>query len=127
MAHHGDVLDTAFRALADPTRRAVVSRLRRGPATVGELAEPFPMALTSFLKHLRVLEQGGWIRTAKQGRVRTCRLDPAAFAAVEDWLAEQRSEWEQRTDRLERVASGHADPERRRPTTPRKSDERTAP
>ncbi|MBO0984717.1 helix-turn-helix transcriptional regulator, partial [Rathayibacter sp. SD072] len=94
MAHHGEVLDTAFRALADPTRRAVVSRLRRGPATVGELAEPFPMALTSFLKHLRVLEQGGWIRTAKRGRVRTCRLDPAAFAAVEDWLAEQRAEWE---------------------------------
>ncbi|KQQ18367.1 ArsR family transcriptional regulator [Rathayibacter sp. Leaf299] len=126
MAHHGDVLDTAFRALADPTRRAVVSRLRRGPATVGELAEPFPMALTSFLKHLRVLEQGGWIRTAKQGRVRTCRLEPAAFAAVEDWLGEQRSEWEQRTDRLERVASGQADPERRRPATPRPSDERTA-
>ena len=125
MAHHGEALDTAFRALADPTRRAVVSRLRRGPATVGELAEPFPMALTSFLKHLRVLEQGGWIRTAKRGRVRTCRLDPAAFAVVEDWLAEQRAEWEQRTDRLERVAAEHADPERRRPAL-RPSDERTA-
>jgi DNA-binding transcriptional ArsR family regulator len=127
MAHHPETLDTAFRALADPTRRAVVTRLRRGPATVGELAEPFPMALTSFLKHLRVLEQGGWIRTVKRGRVRTCRLDPAAFAVVEDWLAEQRSEWEQRTDRLERLAAERADPERRRPATPRPSDERTAP
>ncbi|MFJ3956722.1 ArsR/SmtB family transcription factor [Arthrobacter sp. NPDC090010] len=100
MAKYG-VLDDVFIALADPTRRAVIRRLGRGPASVGELAEPFAMALPSFLKHIRMLEASEVIRTSKAGRVRTCRLNRGRLALVDDWLAEQRGLWEQRTDRLE--------------------------
>jgi DNA-binding transcriptional ArsR family regulator len=94
-------LDGVFQALADPTRRAVLGRLGRGPATVSELAEPFDMALPSFMKHIRLLEESGWIRTRKQGRVRTCAIEKKPFAAVESWLSAQRALWEGRTDRLE--------------------------
>ncbi|SNY37156.1 ArsR/SmtB family transcription factor [Paractinoplanes atraurantiacus] len=101
MAKYSAVLDDVFVALADPTRRGVVRRLGEGPATVGELARAYPMALPSFMKHVRTLESAGLIRTAKTGRVRTCVLDRERLAVVEDWLAEQRHVWEQRTDRLE--------------------------
>jgi|SRR6516164_7184836 DNA-binding transcriptional ArsR family regulator len=94
-------MDAIFQALADPTRRAVVGRLGRGPATVSELAAPFDMALPSFLKHIRMLEGGGLIRTRKTGRVRTCELEKGALATAESWLAQQRALWEGRTDRLE--------------------------
>jgi DNA-binding transcriptional ArsR family regulator len=94
-------MDAIFQALADPTRRAVVGRLGRGPATVSELAAPFDMALPSFLKHIRTLEGGGLIRTRKTGRVRTCELERGALATAESWLAQQRALWEGRTDRLE--------------------------
>lgn len=101
MAFRSHPLDSAFHALSDPTRRAVVGRLALGDTTVSDLAAPFDMALPSFLKHVRALEDGGLIRTRKIGRVRTASLEPAAFAAVETWLTEQRSLWEGRTDRLE--------------------------
>ena len=94
-------LDDIFQALADPTRRAVLGRLRSGPASVGELAQPFDMALPSFMQHIRVLERSGWIRTRKEGRVRICSIEEEPIAAIEDWLAEQRDVWEARTDRLE--------------------------
>ena len=94
-------LNGIFHALADPTRRAVLGRLGKGPATVSELAEPFDMALPSFLKHIRFLEESGWIRTRKQGRVRTCAIEKKPFGAVESWLSAQRALWEGRTDRLE--------------------------
>lgn len=94
-------LDAVFHGLADPTRRAVIARLAEGPASVSDLAAPHGMALPSFLKHLRVLEAGGLIRTAKRGRVRTCRLDPATAAAAEDWLNHQRRLWASRLDRLD--------------------------
>jgi DNA-binding transcriptional ArsR family regulator len=94
-------LDGIFQALADPTRRAVIGRLGRGPASVGELAQPFAMALPSFMKHIHVLEESGLIRSHKAGRVRTCEIDTARLGAVEGWLAEQRRIWEGRTDRLE--------------------------
>lgn len=94
-------LDGLFLALSDPTRRAVIGRLSRGPATVTELAAPFDMALPSFMKHLHQLEQSGWIASEKQGRVRTCRLEPRTFAAAQSWLDEQRAVWEGRADRLE--------------------------
>ena len=94
-------LDDLFQALADPTRRAVIARLGAGPASVSELAEPFDMALPSFLKHIRVLEASGWIRSQKSGRVRTCAIDETRFAVLDGWLAGQRAVWEQRTDRLE--------------------------
>ncbi|WP_110031004.1 ArsR/SmtB family transcription factor [Hoeflea marina] len=100
MENHSSDLDSAFHALADPTRRAVVSRLTRGPAPVSELARPFAMGLPSFMKHLRVLEADGLIRTEKRGRVRTCRIDAGRLAAAESWLAQQRVEWQAAADRL---------------------------
>ncbi len=86
MAEHAEILDDVFQALADPTRRAILSRLAEGPASVGELAAPFDMALTSFMKHLRVLETAGWITTAKAGRVRTCTIITDRFADVGAWV-----------------------------------------
>lgn len=93
-------LDLLFHALADPTRRAVVSHLLKGPAPVKRLSEPFEMGLPAFLKHLTVLEASGLIRTEKQGRVRTCRVDAERLAAAEGWLSQQRAIWQGRTDRL---------------------------
>ena len=101
MAQYSSQLDTVFQALADPTRRAVLGRLGTGPASVGELAAPFEMALPSFMKHVRYLENSGWIRTRKTGRVRTCTLERKSFEVIETWLSEQQSIWEARTDRLE--------------------------
>lgn len=94
-------LDDTFRALADPTRRAVVQALGRGPASVSELARPFEMALPSFLQHLKVLEESGLVTTAKSGRVRTCSLRREPLAAAETWLEAQRSLWTQRLDQLD--------------------------
>ena len=105
MAQYSAVLDGVFHALADPTRRAMVRRLGRGPTSVGDLAREATMALPSFMKHVRVLESNGLIRTEKSGRVRTCELNVERFALVEDWLAEQRRIWTGRTDRLERFVT----------------------
>ena len=80
------VLDGTFRALSDPTRRAVLEALGRGPASVSELARPFDMALPSFLQHLKVLEDSGLVDTRKVGRVRSCSLKTEALAAVGHWL-----------------------------------------
>ncbi|MDB5692748.1 MAG: transcriptional regulator [Alphaproteobacteria bacterium] len=90
-----------FGALADPTRRAVLERLGKGDASIGELAQPFDMALPSLMKHVRVLESVGLVESQKSGRVRTCRLKPAAMTDAERWLAEQNTVWEARLDRLE--------------------------
>lgn len=97
-------LDPLFAALADPTRRAIVARLGRGPASVSELAAPAGMALPSFMKHLRLLEDCGLVRSAKAGRVRTVWLVEAQLRPLEGWLDEQRRIWEQRTDQLEHLA-----------------------
>jgi DNA-binding transcriptional ArsR family regulator len=94
-------LDDAFRALADPTRRAVLERLSLGTASVSELAQPFEMALPSFLQHLRVLEDSGLIRSHKVGRVRTCAVNSLYLKQAEIWLAEQRAIWEKRLDQLD--------------------------
>src|SRR5882762_7937505 len=93
-------LDGIFRALADPTRRAVVHRLGAGPASVQDLAAPFDMALPSFLKHISVLEDSGLIASKKTGRVRTCRVNLKRLVIAESWIREQRELWEDRTDRL---------------------------
>lgn len=105
MAQYSTVLDGVFVALADPTRRAMVRRLGRGPTSVGDLARDAPMTLPSFMKHVRMLESNGLIRTTKSGRVRTCELNQERLALVEDWLAEQRQIWAARTDRLERFVT----------------------
>lgn len=101
MPNQANVLDTVFHALADPTRRAIVQRLTRGPASVSELARPFEMALPSLLQHLKVLETSGLVRSEKEGRVRTCHIEPAPLTAAERWITEQRALWEGRLDRLE--------------------------
>lgn len=111
MAQYQQRLDGMFHALADPTRRHVVGRLAAGPASVGELAAPFDMALPSFMKHIRQLEDSGWISTHKSGRVRTCVLERGSFAVIETWLDEQRAIWEGRTDRLERFLATTLDKE----------------
>lgn len=90
-----------FAALADGSRRTMVDRLSRGPATVKELAAPLTMSLPAVLQHLRVLEDSGLVRSEKSGRVRTCRLEPAALEEAEKWIADRRSGWERRLDRLE--------------------------
>jgi DNA-binding transcriptional ArsR family regulator len=89
-----------FQALADPTRCAIVRALADGAQTVSVLAEPFEMALPSFMKHLGVLERSGLVRSSKSGRTRRCELVPARLAQAEQWLAEQRAMWEARSDRM---------------------------
>lgn len=93
-------LDLMFQALADPTRRQMVDRLSRGPASVSELARPFSMSLPAVVQHLQVLEQSGLVKSEKVGRVRTCSIDPGAMTAAERWLNDRRVMWEQRFDRL---------------------------
>jgi len=96
----GPPVEVVFHALADPTRRAMVDRLIAGPASVSELARPLPMSLPAVVQHLQVLERSGLVRSEKVGRVRTCRVDPAALGGAERWIAERRALWEQRLDRL---------------------------
>jgi len=93
-------LDLTFQALADPTRRAMVERLSRRPTSVSELARPFEMSLPAVMQHLAVLESSGLVVSEKIGRVRTCRIEPAALNVAEKWINERRAEWEQRLDRL---------------------------
>jgi DNA-binding transcriptional ArsR family regulator len=93
-------VDCVFHALADPNRRIIVERLSRGPATVSELAQPLPMSLSAVVQHLQVLQGSGLVRSEKVGRVRTCRIEPAALRPVERWIGARRSSWEGRLDRL---------------------------
>jgi DNA-binding transcriptional ArsR family regulator len=101
MENLGLALDSVFHALADPTRRAVVQRLGRGEATVSELAQPFDMALPSFVKHISVLERSRLITSQKRGRVRTCRLERENLVATERWFDELRAQWARRYDDLD--------------------------
>lgn len=94
-------LDRVFRALGDPTRRAVLARLSLGEAAVSELARPFDMALPSFTQHLGVLEECGLVKSKKTGRVRSYRLVPQPLKAAERWMIEQRQMWEKRLDQLD--------------------------
>ncbi|MBI3437032.1 MAG: helix-turn-helix transcriptional regulator [Proteobacteria bacterium] len=94
-------LDFTLRALADPTRRAVIEQLSRCPASVSEIAKPFDMALPSFMQHLALLERHGLVRTKKQGRVRMCEIVPEPFEEMAHWLAQQRALWTARLDRLD--------------------------
>jgi DNA-binding transcriptional ArsR family regulator len=93
-------LDRVFQALADPSRRVMVERLSRGPASVSELAKPLAMSLPAVVQHLHVLEASGLVRSEKVGRVRTCRIGPAALRTAEHWITERRTSWERRLDRL---------------------------
>jgi DNA-binding transcriptional ArsR family regulator len=93
-------LDLTFHALADPTRRAMVERLTRGPASVSELARPLSMSLPAVMQHLALLEDSGLVQSKKVGRVRTCRVNAKALSVAETWISRRRAEWEQRLDRL---------------------------
>jgi DNA-binding transcriptional ArsR family regulator len=93
-------LDLMFHALADPSRRGMLERLCRGPASVSDLAAPFEMSLPAVLQHLQVLEQSGLVKTEKVGRVRTCSVETKALRSAEQWIAGRRSMWEQHFDRL---------------------------
>ena len=105
MAVATKTVDEVFRALADPTRRNVVTQLTRRAASVSELAANYEMALPSFVQHLRVLEDCGVVRSTKTGRVRTYELVPKRLKVAEDWLAAQRDVWEQRADRFARYVT----------------------
>jgi DNA-binding transcriptional ArsR family regulator len=100
MLNHSTPLDLAFQALADPTRRAIVERLSRSPASVSDLARPLSISLPAVMQHLAVLEGSGLVVSEKIGRVRTCRVEPKALSLVEQWINARRTEWERRLDRL---------------------------
>jgi DNA-binding transcriptional ArsR family regulator len=102
------MLDQAFQALADPTRRAVVERLCDGPASVSELAKPFAMTLAAVVQHVQVLETAGLVTTQKIGRVRTVQVDPTGLRSAEAWLAARRTRVEGQLDRLAAVLAEHA-------------------
>jgi DNA-binding transcriptional ArsR family regulator len=99
MLKHHDV-DSCLRALAEPTRRAIVERLSRGPASVSDLAEPFDMTLAAVVQHLQVLEESGIIRSEKIGRVRTCRIELGGLTPLTKWVEDRRTFIERRLDRL---------------------------
>lgn len=101
MAKYDAQLDLHFTALGDPTRRMVLARLARGPASVSELAAPHDMALSSFLGHLKKLEDAGLMVSTKTGRVRVCALSADAFSPAQDWLTTQKAAWNGRLDRLD--------------------------
>jgi DNA-binding transcriptional ArsR family regulator len=100
MINHQAPVDRVFHALADPARRVMIERLSRGPASVSELAQPLDMSMPAVMQHLRILEASGLVRSAKQGRVRTCHIQRPALQSVERWITERRAAWERRLDRL---------------------------
>ena len=102
-------LDLVFQALSDPTRRAIVERLGRGPASVSQLAQPFAMSLPAVLQHVAVLEASGLVRSEKVGRVRTCQVDSRALSVAGRWIQERRTAWERRFDRLDAVLAEQSD------------------
>jgi DNA-binding transcriptional ArsR family regulator len=115
MPNHPSQLDLLFQALADPTRRDMVERLSRGPASVSTLAQPFAMSLPAVLQHLQVLEASGLVRSEKVGRVRTFHIQSTALRSAERWITGRRTRWERRLDRLgEYLAEHPEDPDRRR-------------
>jgi DNA-binding transcriptional ArsR family regulator len=101
--------DRVFHALADPSRRSMVERLVRAPASVSQLAEPLAMSLAAVVQHLSVLEEAGIVSSEKVGRVRTCRLESTGLRRAEDWLVAQRTVWERRLDRLGEVLASPDD------------------
>ena len=101
LADSTKTIDHVFRALSDPTRRHVLARLSRSPASVSELAAPFDMALPSFVQHMGILEESGLVRSRKTGRVRTYQLAPKRMRLAENWLVKQRALWESRLDQLD--------------------------
>jgi DNA-binding transcriptional ArsR family regulator len=112
MLNYSQPLDLMFQALADPSRRVMVERLCRGPASLSELAKPLSMSWPAVFQHLQVLEASGLVRTEKKGRVRTCRIEAKALRSAEQWITERRAAWEHRLDKLgEFLAEGDEKPD----------------
>jgi DNA-binding transcriptional ArsR family regulator len=125
---HPDVLDRAFHALADPSRRQMLDRLARGSASVSELAEPLQMSLAAVVQHVQVLEASGLVESRKTGRVRTCSINEEGLGSAEQWLADRRAIWQRRLDRLGAVLDEQAASKRASlapPPTTRKRGRRT--
>jgi DNA-binding transcriptional ArsR family regulator len=99
-------IDGIFHALGDPVRRRIVDRLTQGPLSVSRLAEPLDITLTAVVQHLQVLEENGLVHTEKLGRVRTCRIEPAGFSILEQWIRDHRTIWERRLDSLGELLDG---------------------
>ena len=100
-----DQLSLTFAALADPTRRSIVSRLAEGEATVSELAEPFDMSLPAISRHLKVLERAGLIVRSREAQWRPSRMEGAPLDEAVDWMQSRKQTWESRMDRLEQHLS----------------------
>ena len=93
-------IDRVFHALSDPTRRAIVEKLSAAPMSISRLAKPLAITLAAVVQHVQILEESGLVHTEKVGRVRTCRIEPAGLSVAEQWIADRRSLWERRLDRL---------------------------
>ncbi len=106
MLNQQDSLNLVFQALADPSRRLMLERLSRGPASVSELAEPLDVSLPAVMQHLQVLEHSGLVQSEKTGRVRTCRLQKSVLQSAEKWLFTRRQIWERKLDRLGALLDG---------------------
>jgi DNA-binding transcriptional ArsR family regulator len=96
-----DQLTATFAALADPTRRAILTRLAAGEATVNQLAEPFALTQQAVSKHIKVLERAGLISRSRVAQARPCRIDPARFEDAAEWITHHRQMWQDRYDRLD--------------------------
>ncbi len=107
-------VDQLFHALGDPTRRAILDRLVDGPASVSKLAEPLGITVTAVMQHLQILEEPKLVHTEKIGRVRTCRLEPAGFHALEQWIRDHRTVWERKLDRLGEILGEEGNAKRTR-------------
>jgi DNA-binding transcriptional ArsR family regulator len=97
---HAASIHRVFHALGDPTRRAIVERLSEAPISVSQLAQPLAITLAAVVQHLQILEESGLVHTEKTGRVRTCRIEPKGFSAMEKWIQDRKTTWERRFDRL---------------------------
>jgi len=93
-------IDRVFHALGDPTRRAIIEKLTEGPVSVSMLAKPLDITLAAVVQHLQILEKSGLVYTRKVGRIRTCRIEPKGLSVAEQWIADRRSLWERRFNRL---------------------------
>jgi DNA-binding transcriptional ArsR family regulator len=100
MSRKNPDIDRIFHALGDSTRRAIMEKLSAGPISVSQLAAPLDVTLAAVVQHLQILEDSGLVQTEKVGRVRTCHIEPAGLSAAEQWIADRRSMWERRLDRL---------------------------
>lgn len=111
MDNNEPAIDRVFHALGDAKRRAIIERLSEGPASASRLAEPLGISLAAVVQHLQILEEAGLVRTEKLGRVRTCGIHPAGLRAAAQWIADRRTLWERRLDRLAALPAESAETE----------------